>query len=124
MGIEYTIDDKLVSVAAYGPFAMDDVFLTFGKIMVDPVLRPPTNVLLDARHTEHGPSNEEIEALAEHLGNLKAFFGGRWAVVAEPNTLLQHLSRMFCRLAEPHGLYVQPFSEYEAACRWLLQLES
>lgn len=121
MSIGYTIDDKLVIATAYGPFTMDEVFLTFGKIMVDPALKPPTNVLLDARHTEHGPTNEEIEALAEHLGNLKAYFGGRWAVVAKPNTLLHHLSRIFCRLAEPHGLNVEPFSDYDAACQWLLR---
>ena len=83
MGIEYTIDDQLVVVAAYGPFTMAEVFLTFGKIMVDPGLKPPAHVLLDARHTDHGPPNEEIEALAEHLGGLKAYFGGRWAVVSD-----------------------------------------
>ena len=123
MGIEYTIDDQLVVVAAYGPFTMDEVFLTFGKIMVDPGLKPPTHVLLDARHTDHGPPNEEIEALAEHLGGLKAYFGGRWAVVSEPNTLLYHLSRLFCRLAEPYHLHVEAFTDYEPACRWLLQPE-
>jgi hypothetical protein len=121
MSIEYTISRQLVVVTAYGPFTMDEVFLTFGRIMVDPTLKPPANVLLDARHTDYGPPNEEIEAIAEHLGGLKAYFGGRWAVVAKPDTLLYHLSRMFCRMAEPHGLTVEPFSDYDAACLWLLQ---
>lgn len=37
-------------------------------------------------------------------------------IEAVAGTVLHHLSRMFCRLAEPHGLNVEPFSNYDTAC--------
>lgn len=123
MRIEYTIDEKLIVVRAYGFSTMDEICQVFEKIMDDPAFNYPANVLFDVRHNGHGPSTEELEALAEHLGKLEAYNDSRWAVVAHPNTLLYGISRMFCCLAESQGLCIEPFSDYDAACAWLLQSE-
>jgi hypothetical protein len=39
--------------------------------------------------------------------------------VANPNTLVFGVARMFCCLAESEGFCIEPFSDYEVACAWL-----
>lgn len=123
MRIDYTIDENLIVVTAYDFSTLDEIRQAFEKIMDDPAFNFPANVLFDVRHTDDGPSTEELETLAEQLGKLEAYFDSRWAVVAHPNTLLYGISRMFCCLAESQGLCIEPFSDYDAACAWLLQPE-
>ena len=73
---------------------------------------------------KHVSSTEEIEAVVRSLGKLEAFKGSRWATVANPNTLVFGVARVFCCLAESEGFCIEPFSAYEAACDWLREPES
>jgi len=124
MSLEYSIDDHRIVVTAYGVTPPEEVVMTFERLAADAAFRSPANILFDARHTEYGPSTEEIEAVVRSLGKLEAFKGSRWATVANPNTLVFGVARMFCCLAESEGFCIEPFSDYEAACAWLREPES
>ena len=124
MSLEYSINDHRIVVTAYGVTPLEEVVQTFESIAADAAFQPPANILFDARHTEYGPSTEEIEAVVRSLGKLEAFKGSRWATVANPNTLVFGVARMFCCLAESEGFCIEPFSDYEAACAWLCEPES
>jgi len=124
MSLEYSINDHCIVVTAYGVTPLEEVVQTFESIAADAAFRPPANILFDARHTEYGPPAEEIETLARNLGKLDAFKGSRWATVANPNTLVFGVARVFCCMAESEGFCIEPFSDYEAACAWLHEQES
>jgi hypothetical protein len=124
MSLEYSINDHCIVVTVYGVTPIEEVVQTFESIVADAAFQPPANILFDARHTEYGPSTEEIEAVVRSLGKIEAFKGSRWATVANPNTLVFGVARMFCCLAESEGFCIEPFSDYEAACAWLREPES
>jgi hypothetical protein len=123
MSLEYSINDHCIVVTAHGVTPLEEVVMTFERLAADAAFQPPANILLDARHTEHGPPSEELEALVNSLVKLDAFKGSRWATVANPNTLVFGVARMFCCLAESEGFSIEPFSDYEAACAWLREPE-
>ncbi|MEE4606929.1 MAG: hypothetical protein V2J65_37020 [Desulfobacteraceae bacterium] len=123
MSLEYSINDHCIVVTAHGVTPLEEVVMTFERLAADAAFQPPANILLDARHTEHGPPSEELEALVNSLVKLDAFKGSRWATVANPNTLVFGVARMFCCLAESEGFCIEPFSDYEAACAWLREPE-
>ena len=87
----------------------------------DPSFSRPAKVLFDGRQTDYGPPGEELEMLAEFLGNYEAFHGRRWAIVAIPGTLVSALSRMYTALAEDHGMCAESFTDFDAARARLLQ---
>lgn len=123
MSITYTIKDKLVVVTAHGSSSYGEIFKAFGKIITDPAFKTPTNVLFDARHTDYNLPTNEIEALADQLGKFKSYYQGRWAMVADPNSLVYGLLHMFCRFSELEGLCIESFSDYDAAYAWLLECD-
>jgi hypothetical protein len=124
MSLEYSINEHCIVVTAYGVTPLEEVVMTFERLAADAAFQPPANILLDARHTEYGPPSEELEAVVNSLGKLEAFKGSRWATVANPNTLVFGVVRVFCCLAESEGFCIEPFSAYEAACDWLREPES
>jgi hypothetical protein len=124
MSIEYTIDRSLIVVTPYGVNAFEDVATVFEKIIADPAFNAPARILFDARHTDYGPPSEELEALAEFLAEHDTYRQSRWAIVANSNTLVYCLTRMFCCLAESQGIYAEPFSDYEEARAWLVMPEA
>jgi hypothetical protein len=124
MSLEYSINDHCIVVTAYGVTPIEEVVRTFESIATDAALQSPANILFDARHTEYGPPAEELETMIARLGKIDAFKGSRWATVAHPNTLVFGVARVFCCLAESEGFYIEPFSDYEAACAWLREPES
>jgi SpoIIAA-like len=124
MSIDYSIDDKLVIVSVHGFNTFEDVANVFVDIIADPAFNPSKNILFDARDTDYGPPTEELEALAGHIGKLKTHFQGRWAVVADSNSLVYGMSRMFSYLAEQQGMRIESFSDYNEARAWLLHPKS
>lgn len=120
MSIVYRMNGPLVVVTPYGSNTLENVCGLFKDILGDPAFKPPAKILFDARHTDYGPPGEELEALSEFLSEIEAFRGSRWAIVAHSGTLVYGLTRMFCCLAESHGIYAEPFSEYTEAHQWLL----
>ena len=120
MSIDYRIDGDLVIVIPYGVNTFEGVCGLFESVIADPAFKPPAKILFDARHTDYGPPSEELEMLAEFLAKPDAFKKCRWAVVANPDTLVYGLSRMFCCLAESQGIFAEPFADCDEARRWLL----
>ena len=124
MSLEYSINEHCIVVTAYGVTPIEEVIMTFERLAADAAFQPPANILFDARHTEYGPPSEELEAVVNSLGKLEAFKGSRWATVANPNTLVFGVARVFCCLAESEVFCIEPFSAYETACDWLREPES
>jgi hypothetical protein len=124
MGIDYTLNGRLLTLALPASYTLSEVYTAFARILADPALDPPVNVLLDARHTGYGLPTAEIEALAEHMGTLRRPIGGRWAVVTQPASFLYAISRMLCCHAEDQGLEMEAFTSYDAAANWLLTPET
>jgi hypothetical protein len=124
MGVDYTIEGKLLAVAFHDSYTLSEIYTAFTRAMTDPALDPPVNVLMDVRHTDYGPPTSDIEALAEHMGALQNRFGGRWAVVTQPDSLLYAISRMLCCHAEDQGLMMEAFKTYDAAVNWLFEPET
>ena len=120
MSIDYRIDGDLVVVIPYGVNTFEDVCALFERLIADPVFSPPAKILFDARHTNYGPPSEELEMLSEFLAKPDALKKSRWAVVANPGTLVYGLSRMFCCLAESQGIFAEPFADCDEARCWLL----
>ena len=120
MSIDYRIDGGLVVVIPYGVNTFEDVCALFERLIADPAFSPPAKILFDARHTNYGPPSEEIEMLSEFLAKIEPFKKSRWAVVANPGTLVYGLSRMFCCLAESQGILAESFADCDEARRWLL----
>lgn len=123
MSIAYHFDGPLAVVIPHGVNSLENVCGVFENIVADTAFMPPARILFDARHTDYGPPSQELEALSEFLANIAAFRKSWWAIVANGNTLVYGLSRMFCCLAESQGIYAEPFSDYEMARRWLLNPE-
>ena len=123
MSIAYRIDAPVVTVVPYGVNTLEDVRGVFDTLLADPAFDPPAGFLFDSRHTEYGPPSEELEALSEYLAGVDAFRKCRWAIVANPNTLVYGLTRMFCCLADSQGMVAEPFSDFEKARAWLLDPE-
>jgi hypothetical protein len=121
MSIEFRINDRLIVVTARGVSTYEEVIGAFVKIVADPAFRAPARVVFDARYTDHAPPSYELEMLAEHLGKTDAFRDSRWAIVAQPISLMYGLVRMFCCFAEFNGLTAEPFSDFGKACAWVLQ---
>ena len=124
MGVDYHIEDEMVIVSIRGYSPYGEFVEAFDRLMTDPAFYPPAKILLDGRQAAHDPPSDRIKALAEHLGGLSAFHGSQWATVAEPNTLLFGLGRMFCCYAEMQGICIEPFSDFGAARAWLLQTKT
>ena len=120
MTIGYRIENDLVIVIPRGINTLGAVCRIFDVILADPAFNFPAKILFDARHTDYGPPGEELEALSEYLAGIEAFRDSRWAIVANSNTLIYGLTRMFCCLAESQGICVEPFSDVEAARQWLI----
>lgn len=120
MPIAYRIDPPLVTVVPYGVNSLESVSAVFDRILADRDFDPPVGILFDACHTEYGPPSEELEALSEYLAGFDVFRQSRWAIVANPNTLVYGVTRMFCCLAESQGMLAEPFSDLERARAWLL----
>lgn len=121
MSITFTFEDKLVLVTPVGFNTYEDVSKAFERIIADPAFQRPARVLFDGRQTDYGPPSEELEMLAEFLGQFDAFRDSRWAIVAIPDTLVFALSRMYCALAEGQGMFAETFTDDQAARGWLLQ---
>jgi len=120
MSIEYRLDGPIAVVTPHGINALEDVRLIFEALLADPDLVYPARILFDARRTDYGPPSEELEALSEYLAGIEAFRKGWWAIVANPNSLVYGLTRMFCYLAESQGICAEPFADFEKARQWLL----
>jgi hypothetical protein len=120
MGIDYTLNGRLLTLALPAAYTLSEVYTAFSRVMADPTLDPPVNVLLDARHTDYGLPTMDIEALAEHMGTIRHQIGGRWAAVTQPDSFLYAISRMLCCHAEDQGLEMEAFTTYDAAVNWLL----
>lgn len=120
MSIDYCMMDSFVVVTPYDVNTLEAVCAVLEAIIVDPGFNPPTGILFDARHTTYGPPTEELESLSEWLAKRDALRLSRWAIVAEIDTLLYGLTRMFCCLAESLGIQAEPFSEFAKAREWLL----
>jgi len=120
MSIDYRIDGDLVVVIPYGVNTYEDVCGLFERLIADPAFSPPAKILFDARHTNYGPPSEELEMLSEFLAKPDALKKSRWAVVANPGTLVYGLSRMFCCLAESQGILAESFVDCHEARHWLL----
>ena len=54
MGIDYTLNGRLLTLALPASYTLSEVYTAFARILADPALDPPVNVLLDARHTGYG----------------------------------------------------------------------
>ena len=119
MSIAYQLDDSMAVVTPHGINALDDVRLVFEALLADPALAYPAKILFDARHTDYGPPSEELEALSEFLAGQAPLRSSRWAIVANANSLVFGLTRMFCCMAESLGIHAEPFSDYDAARQWL-----
>ncbi len=121
MSIVYHFEDQYVLVTPIGFNTFEDITTAFKMIAADPSFNRPARVLFDGRQTDYGPPGEELEMLAEFLGNYEAYHGSRWAIVAIPDTLVFALSRMYSALAEDHGMCAETFTDFDAARAWLLQ---
>lgn len=121
MSIVYSFEDNFVLVTPVGFNTYEDMSKAFKRIVADPALQRPARVLFDGRQTDYGPPGEELERLAEFLGQLDAFRDSRWAILAIPDTLVFALSRMYCSLAEGHGMSAETFTDYHEALGWLRQ---
>lgn len=124
MSIVYSFDNTLVVVTPIGFNTYEDISTAFERIIAEPAFNRPACVLFDGRQTDYGPPGEELEMLAEFLGKLDAFHDSRWAIVANPDTLVFALSRMYCAFAESQGMCAETFTDYNDARAWLIQPES
>lgn len=95
MSIDFSLSHPLIIAAARGVSTYTEITDAFETLVADPASQPPARILFDARQTDYGPPNEELEALFEFLAKQAPLRASRWTIVANANSLVFGLTRMF-----------------------------
>lgn len=120
MGVEYQIQDDVLTMSFAGPYAPQDVTEAFLAAMEDPACPNPVPLLVDVSRSESLATRpaEEIKRVARFLGPYADRIGGRCAVVA-PADVQFGLSQMGSVHSEQVGVTSRAFRNREEALTWL-----
>ena len=119
MAIRITIKGGICFMVATGSLSYRDFAKAWSETMQSPHFVPPMRALLDISAMDRSIPEEEIEAMVAFCEQTKAKFSRRCAIVCEPGSLVYGLVRMFCALAEFHGLDFLIFPDFDEACEWV-----
>jgi len=120
MGVEYRIQDGLLTMSFAGKYEPQDVMDGFLAAMNNPACPQPVALLVDVSASEVLPGRPaaEIKRAAEFLGPYADRIGGRCAVFA-PADVLFGLSQMGSVHTERVGVTSRVFRNREEAVAWL-----
>jgi hypothetical protein len=105
-----------VCVRAEGPVDLHETLEAGYRLAGDPRLGDGFHVLVDLRGASWKPSQEEAMDLATAVAQIPRRDGRVALLVGTPAL---EGARIFCDLAEAHGLHVRPFDCTREAHRWL-----
>lgn len=120
MGVEYQIQDGVLTMSFAGIYEPKDVTERFVAGITDPACPKPVALLVDVSRSEvlAGRPASEIKRVAEFLGPYADRIGGRCAVVA-PSDVQFGLSQMGSVHSERVGVISRVFRSYDQALAWL-----
>jgi hypothetical protein len=120
VGVEYQIQDGVLTMSLAGQYAPADVTEAFLTAMKDPACPNPVPLLVDVSRSESLATRpaEEIKRVARFLGPYADRIGGRCAVVA-PADVQFGLSQMGSVHSEGVGVTSRAFRNREDALTWL-----
>lgn len=121
MAVTITIEDGICFMVASGSLTYRDFTKAWAEAMQSPHFVPPMRALLDIRGMGRSIPEDEIDAMVDFCERQKTKFSRRCAIVCEPGSLVYGLVRMFCALAEFHGLDFLIFPDFDEACDWVAQ---
>lgn len=112
--------ERIARVTARNPLTLEEVRDSIRGLWKDPGFQPEFRVLVDLRGTGYTPGLEEIQQIAETLGEMKDRYRGRVAVLVSDD-LRYGILRMTSTYAELKGFSMPVFRDLAGAEAWLNQ---
>jgi hypothetical protein len=121
MPITYEIDRTrhLIRTTCYGVVRLPDVMAHFDALQKDPDRPDRLDVLLDLRDIETPPQAPQLQAVADRVGLMEGLVFGACAIVANKESAMFGMARMFEVLARAHFAAIKTFRDVPSAEEWL-----
>ena len=119
MGVHYRFVDDYVHFTYEGQYSLETMMAVWTEALAAPAFKSCRKILIDIRRSELNPLSRELENQASLVGGNRRLKSAKWALIAEPNSLVFGLGRMFALMADHYGVDVQVFTDFEPALEWL-----
>jgi hypothetical protein len=100
MPVTYSIEKGYAYCRAFGNYSFDETYNNYKSALNDPYFLPGYNLLMDVYESEETRSYQEMQLIAELLGENQKF-GKKCALLVNPDHVVRFgLARMLATLAE------------------------
>ncbi len=118
MDFTYTLTGSILEIKASGPYTIEDIRSQFGHILATIAPMGQLSLLVDARESEHSPSAQDLDGVAEFASSLLGKVNERIALLVS-NDMRFGLGRMLEVFGESHGVSFKVFRDRLKAVEWL-----